>query len=497
VLPPVDRIVIDEAHNIEDVATDCFGVEAAAHLVARQLGRIARRGARPTGLLVQFSHLLAALGAREEELAQDVSNRIIPLVHDAYRELDPGFASLYECFAPAAAPAAGFTLRLLPGDKDMHERIAPLLTKISAPLAVAAKEILGVIGELSRLRQGETRDENEEDEDSRALESVCLQLTQLAERLQGYAGVLDDFAATGQEEMVYWVEGRQYRERSRLILHRSPLSVRGILAETLFAKCRGVCYTSATLAGASGSFAFFESRVGLDGIDRKLRRAWQLPTVFDYKSRVLLALPDGFPEKPDAEFPQQFAEFASGFVRASRGRVFFLFTSWKMLLACHEATMALLPEEWQSTCLRQGDLDRHHLLESFRTIPNAILFGTSSFWEGVDVKGDRLVAVVIVRLPFQVPDDPMVRARTIEIENEGRSAFFEYSLPHAVIRFRQGVGRLMRTKQDYGTIVVLDPRVKTKKYGQTFTRALPETGRTEAGGEALFEEIRAFLARFE
>lgn len=334
-------------------------------------------------------------------------------------------------------------------------------------------------------------------EESVRFEYRLMQLENYAGKIALFGIFLQDFVRLSQPDMVYWIEKRIYKGRTLLSLHRTPVSIKRIMTDTVHERYAGVCYTSATLANGNGDFSYFLDRIGLLGLPQGSYHCRQLPTEFDYKNRVLLAVNDTFPEKPNMDFADRFARFAKDFVMISRGRVFFLFTSWNLLCECYDKTMTLLSEEWQSTCLRQGDLDRMRLLDAFRSMPQAILFGTNSFWEGVDVKGEGLIAVVIVRLPFQAPDDPLVQARCETIEDAGGSSFWEYTVPNAVIRFRQGCGRLMRARDDYGVIVVLDPRIAKKSYGRVFMRSLPVCTHCIGDDKQILGSVENFLARFE
>jgi len=511
VLPPVDRIVLDEAHNIEDVATDCFGSELQSAAIYKQLGRLvarSARGGRAGGYLVQLDTALAAFGEMGTSLGYIIREEITPLVSKVTKELEPAFTRMQTALSEhfGFEGAGSFTRRVQRRDTAFIAAMEEIFASLKHALHQLAESLQNLYTRCQELPRGQGHGGSSQSSEPRAgadfdddnrFAYLREQLGNYAQKFASFGHFLHDFVLLGQDDMVYWAERRVYKDRPRLILHSSPISIRRLMNDALHARAEGVCYTSATLANDEGNFSFFLDRIGLDELPQEGYFCRQLPTEFDYSSRVLLAVHTAFPERPDANFADQFACFARDFVEITKGRVFFLFTSWNLLRECHAATMALLSEEWQSTCLRQGDLDRMRLLEAFRSMPRAILFGTSSFWEGVDVKGKGLIAVVIVRLPFQVPDDPLVKARTEAIEEQGRVAFREYSLPFAVIKFRQGFGRLMRSREDYGTIVVLDPRMATKPYGKIFFRSLPPCAYSVGDDQKVLSDVETFLARYE
>ena len=226
--------------------------------------------------------------------------------------------------------------------------------------------------------------------------------------------------------------------------------------------------TSATLA-VGGGFDYIRQRLGLDHA-----RELIVASHFDYESQAILYVP---PDLPDPRTPE-FAAEATGLVRRlleiTRGRAFVLFTSYKQMNEIYERLLGLL----EYPMLKQGDAPKSALLEEFRLTPNAVLFGTSSFWQGVDVQGEQLSCVIIDRLPFAVPSDPVVAARVKAIDAGGGNAFFEYQVPSAVITLKQGFGRLIRSLHDHGLLALLDNRILKKQYGRVFVESLPPYSRT-------------------
>jgi ATP-dependent DNA helicase DinG len=260
-------------------------------------------------------------------------------------------------------------------------------------------------------------------------------------------------------ERVYW-----YEQRNRgVFLWASPIKVASILAEKLFAEVESIILTSATLS-TDGSFRFIRSRLGLEDTDELI-----LGSHFDFEKQALFYVPLDIPEPREKGWVGQACIELERILEASEGRAFVLFTSYSQMELVYQALRGRL----KFPMLMQGSMSKSGLLETFREMPNSVLFATSSFWQGVDVQGEKLSCVVIDKLPFSVPSDPVVAARIRFINESGGNPFYEYQIPEAIILLKQGLGRLIRSKTDRGILALLDKRILTKAYGRTFLRSLP------------------------
>jgi len=278
---------------------------------------------------------------------------------------------------------------------------------------------------------------------------------------------------SNQKNTVFWIERRGERRGVRggqhnVFLQATPITVSDILRQTLFDHLETAVLTSATLAVGSG-FEYIRGRLGIEHA-----RELIVQSHFDYPSQAVLYIPPDLPDPREAQFVEKASQRVRQLLEITRGRAFCLFTSYSFMHQLYDRLLG----ELEYPMLLQGSAPKNALLEEFRMTPNAVLFATSSFWQGVDVQGEQLSCVIIDRLPFAVPNDPVVAARIKAIDEDGGNAFFEYQVPSAVISLKQGFGRLIRSLHDRGLLCLLDNRILKKQYGRVFLDSLPQYART-------------------
>jgi ATP-dependent DNA helicase DinG len=281
---------------------------------------------------------------------------------------------------------------------------------------------------------------------------------------------------------VFWIERRRGgRDRSNVFLQATPIDVGPILKSCVFERLECAVLTSATLA-VGGNFEYMRRRLGLEHAREAI-----LPSHFDYENQALFYVPADLPDPRTPQFAALAADRIQRLLEITRGRAFVLFTSYLQMKEVYQRLLGRL----EFTMLLQGDAPKSALLEEFRLTPNAVLFATSSFWQGVDVQGEQLSCVIIDRLPFAVPSDPIVAARVKAIDSDGGNAFFQYQVPAAVITLKQGFGRLIRSLHDRGLLTLLDNRILSKSYGRMFIESLPNYRKTTSIADvAQFFEVR-------
>jgi ATP-dependent DNA helicase DinG len=420
VLPDYAAVILDEAHQIEDVASEYFGAQVSTYQIE--------------DLLRDLSMLKLDDREAEREL-----NRISVRVQR--------FADLFWISFPEGRGLEG------------RFALTPVPQVANSP--VDDDEELGQVGNLRHSDAYQALDHTlgRLETTLAVLKDPATDAESVMRRTREIRFALNFIVKADDKRFVYWIE----RRGRGVFLRASPIDVSVMLQEKLFEKVPTVILTSATLSSA-GNFNFIRERLGLDKSEEMIAES-----IFDFRNQAVLYLP---PTMPDPRSPQWAAAAANEVLKiisATEGRAFVLSTSLSGMNELFERVASQI----DYPCLVQGSGSKSALLKKFRSTPNSVLFATSSFWQGVDVRGEQLSCVIIDKLPFAVPSDPIVAARQRFIEEQGGSSFYEYSVPQAIISLKQGLGRLIRSTTDRGVLAVLDPRLRTKMYGRTFLQSLP------------------------
>jgi ATP-dependent DNA helicase DinG len=487
VLPAYGRLVVDEGHHLEDAAAAHLGATVTRRALVRLVNRLDRRG---KGLLTLLVMRLSASKDLLSTASLDlVEQRLAPAVH-ALREKSALLFDLLDVFIQEAGqPVVRLTTAFA-----SHE-----IWK--AGLSVALEDTLAEIDLLHEgLRLVRERIEGSAKLDE-ALAPLLNEMRSVTRRLQGAGdGLRRALAPPPDDDSVRWIEVRG-RERS-VAVSSVPLDLAPILREDLFRRLDSAIVTSATLTASTGQvaedarrFDFLCARLGLTDPDLRPTTA-VFDSPFHYESQSLLAIPSDVPAPNiDADGHRRaVTRIVLDVAEASDGGLFVLFTSHREVRQLtNELRARGVERRWP--LLVHGDESRDLLLARFREAGQAILLGTASFWEGVDVPGDALRGLVIAKLPFRVPTEPVTAAQCESIEAKGGDPFTEYMLPHASLRLKQGFGRLIRTSTDRGVVVIADPRIVTKRYGRGLLEALPPATRAIGRWSEVVERVRGFYLR--
>ena len=497
VLPKYDHIVFDEAHNIEDVATDYFGAGITRTGIARIIRRLhAQIENKTTGYLNIFvkklnfaytKHRLENLKTAIDRIDMELIPRcdVILQFNDEVMTTLGEFVRDYDKNGQNEAKVrinsnfrktTGWKSHIVPQFKnfiDLLNRFCSDLSLVLDKVEFAAikleKEIIYTLVDLHSQRN----------------------------RIKGVIDVIEQIILKDDQKNVRWIEVQKRRTTKDIVrLRIAPLEIAESMNELVYNNYKTMIMTSATLAIAAqqgkSEFSYLARQLGLHLVERSRVLTAKIPALFDYKKQAIIAIPRDVPNPNSPEFSEIISEAIFEAVKISRGRAFILFTSYGLLNKVFDALESRL-SKIGIISLKQGMQNRHELLEQFKKDKTSVLFGTDSFWQGVDVEGEALENVIITKLPFKVPSDPIVEARVEAIELQGGNAFMEYSVPQAVIKLKQGFGRLIRKKTDRGSVFIFDKRIIEKFYGRIFLQSLPESNIVQGQVKDVLEQVTEFF----
>lgn len=490
IVPSYRRVVFDEAHNIVDAATSHFSLRVSRSGLIRSLKKLKTTGQKgePRGLIY---HVVSSASRLPDKLRdsvlfesmirmEEVLSPVITVLEDS---INTQFDLLYRYIRSVS-------------DVENHEGYKDINVRITEKVEETGnwKEIkngfLRINTDLGRLIQEISSFIMITDQFSSSadLSGLQVEFKGLYNRLGYYSEVIERFFNDSQDSNVRWFEGRENNSAVISSIGVSPVDVSGELSEKLYSVCKTVIMTSATLA-VRDNFDFQKRQLGLIGNTRLNELV--VDSSFDYKKQALLALPD-IAGPYSVRYREEMTSFIKEVLMLSGGHALILFTSYSLL----DHTYNILKKDLSQSdilLLKQGSLPRSKLLEIFMKDSKSVLLATSSFWEGVDISGDSLRLVFITRLPFRVPTDPVVEARVEYLEKQGLNSFMEYSLPIAVLKLKQGFGRLIRSRNDSGVVIILDSRIYSKSYGRDFLNSLPQCSVAGGDSKKVLKAVAEFL----
>lgn len=500
ILPPYDRVVLDEAHHVEDIATEHFAARLHCLEILKTLGRLSsEKQNKEHGKLAVLQENIQASSDKSStrEISALMSRLVIDLpalkrqIHDQLLDT----FDLYTRFADQlsrqdqASPVES-KWRILQ-EHQTHprwkEEVIPQTQKLTTTLKQYIQGLMGMESALKIIDNEKLQDKTK---------SVRLDIQALASRLSTSVERFEHFTSPMKDaNKVRWIEAQKLKSLTNTHLVDADLDVSTALVNFLFTKIPTIVLCSATMT-TNQRFSFMRERLGLTKDKLPDRRITEniYDSPFDYSKQAMLLIPTDMPDPSHGSFQSAAQERIWDAIEASRGNAFVLFTSYSMLRSCYDALAAKL-ERHGFVPMKQGDANRHALLSRFKETDRSVLFGTDSFWEGIDVAGDALRCVILVKLPFKVPSEPMIQARTEALIAQGKNPFLEYSVPHAIVKFKQGFGRLIRNKWDRGCIVCLDTRLINKSYGQLFLNSLPACAQVFGNSQTIKKQMVEFYRK--
>ncbi len=463
ILPNYDIVVFDEAHNIEDTARNYFTYEISRYSFGRLMGNIYNRrvaaNANSSILTRVLVHLNEILPQEEYVKIDDMQEEIIDGLNKFYDKGNEIFDKIIYPFAQEIS--SGEVKRRIDKDDIRKNKFWREVEELHKEF----KEIYGLL--LRKTTKFLNLIDEYEKEDEKG---IIFDFYKNFEKLKLYFSSFEFILKGDDREYVYWVNITP--TKGNIKLYATPFSISEELNENLFTKMERIIFTSATLA-VEEKFDYYKESIGLKVEGNENLKEVIIESPFDYERQMKVYIPEDLKDPASMDFLEDSLEFIEMMIKSTKGHCFLLFTSYSALNFLYNKLRRYFNSK-EYTLIRQNEFPRHEMIEIFKNSKNPVLFGTDSFWEGVDVQGEQLQSVIIVKLPFKVPNDPVTEAIIENIRYKGNNPFNSYQVPQAVIKFKQGVGRLIRSKEDRGIITILDNRIIKKSYGKKFLKALPK-----------------------
>ena len=471
VLPPYRRIIFDEAHGIENAATSFFSESVTRFKIIKLVNLMYRK--RKSS---EFGHLCSiAVFSKNEERVQE-AYELTNQIKDAINKLELAAKDLL--------------------DHEYSMRLYEATARQFGPFLVQTAQLAEALGSFTNLVRVIIEGVSDDDKEAPPFWETKIVLR----RLDSYVMLLKNFAVWDEKRSnVYWIQKKRLPpdlaknsdDAEYVTLTETPLDISSLMNIGVYEEMSSVICTSATLRSGK-NFTYWCGRTGINYCDPERVECNAFDSPFPYDKNMLFAVPNDAPLPDRPEFQQWIEMAIPRLITAAEGRTLVLFTSYESLRSAHQTTVLSL-KGFEGLIMKQGDDDNSKLLEKFKNDKESVLFATDSFWQGVDIPGESLSQVIIVKLPFTVPNDPVFVARSEAIEKRGGNSFMEMSVPEAVIKYRQGIGRLIRRSDDRGVVAVLDRRIYEKRYGGYFLQSMPDSKRIYEPLSEITARIKQFI----
>jgi len=483
ILAEYKNVIFDEAHNIEKVATDYLGIELSRWNFRETLQKLYQKERIETGVVVQLKKRtqLSDLNESLKKLIISHCDKIIDQTSTGWKLVQQFFDEMHN-----------FLQQLVPRDNSQeystryrYRKEDGLHQHMESYYNEFLQHFRGFLSELNELLEAfKDIPEDALKYQKQMLQEVQAQFGQISDLLDNLQFLLH----SEWDNWVYWFELTRRNNVNDVRLYAAPLNISDLLYHKLYKNLNTAVFTSATLT-VGRRFDYFLDRVGLKFVEPERLQTLLLPSPFNYEEQVLLAVPAFFPDPRSPQFREYTRDFLLQLNKEQKRGTLVLFTSYALLNEIYHA-LKMKYEMERTPLLAQGiDGSRHRIITQFKEVAHSVLFGTDSFWEGVDVPGKALEILLITKLPFDVPSDPVIQAKMEMIRKQGGNPFMDFTVPEAVIRFRQGFGRLIRSHSDYGAVIILDNRVVKKMYGRIFLDSLPVRSRIFHKPQELWETL--------